>query len=112
MGTFEAYKVQAEEAKQEESEPAMIPQPAKSNPGKLIDPNYGNSNVLQAEDNDSGKAPASHFIGSSYHQKSSPSFAKNVDEPMKNEGDKSDYKDITGSLMRTRKDLSKTRPPN
>ena len=68
--------------------------------------------MLKAEDNDSGNALGSKTIGSTLNQKSSPSFVKNEDETMQNEGDKSNYKDITGSLMRTRKALSKTRPPN
>ena len=90
----------------------MISQQSKSNPGKLIDPNYGNSNPFPAEENDSGKSPGSHFIGTTMNQNSSQIVTGNVDEHMKNEGDKSNYRDITGTLMRTRKDLSKTKPPN
>ena len=68
--------------------------------------------MQHAEENDSGKAPSSQFIGSALNQNSSLKVTGNVDEPMKKEGDQSDFKDITGSLMRTRKDISKTRPPN
>lgn len=59
MGTFQEFKEAKEEAKQEEPEQKMIPQPAKSDPKKLIDPNYGNSNMFHAVDHDSGKASGS-----------------------------------------------------
>ena len=87
-------------------------QPNTSNPAKLIDPNYGNSNQNQVEQFGSGNAPGSKTIGSTLNQNSSQIVTGDVDETMKNEGDKSNYKDITNSLMRTRKDLSKNRPPN
>ena len=109
MGSFDQYKEQQEEHKQSESgsEPAMSRR-------QSIHESFGDKDKDQLGVNTTGPniignvedvQPIQSASGQQY-----PSLSNvNKDEQMSVGGESSQFKDITGSLMRTRRNNSKSR---